>query len=56
MMTAIVESNRTRKDYIAEHVLEMTGAYGKNDDYDACKQREGSYRWCLQIDHEIQFR
>ena len=47
MMTAIVESNRTRKDYIAEHVLEMTGAYGKNDDYDASKEKEvivGVYR------------
>ena len=52
MMTAIVESNCTRKDYIAEHVLEMTGAYGKNDDYDASKEKEvivGVYRLTMRL-------
>jgi len=51
MMTEIVESNRTRKDYIAEHMLEMTGAYGKNDDYDASKEKEvivGVYRLTMK--------
>lgn len=39
MMSAIVESNKTRKDYIAERVLELTGAYEANDDYDTSKEK-----------------
>lgn len=51
LIEAIVESNRTRKDYIADRVLEIAGAYEANDEWDESKEHEvtvGVYRLIMK--------
>lgn len=55
LIAAIVESNKTRKDFVADQVLKMAGYYEASSGYDASKEKElvvGVYRLTMKTDSD----